>query len=171
MEDLGDERILKQICDWLEIKFHSTLMVSTWGGLRWWGDRISQNRIQADEKGFSPTISNSNWQLKLHKIDSFLLTYLMANRLDWYRYEAAVTKGLIWYFLVAVLIPIPSSYERNFLNLSNLWKLTRALDAPNIARVFYHYVRRLRYFYALLVNRRNGKHEFLEYFYVHEPTE
>ena len=39
---------------------------STWNGLRWWGDRLSQRRIKTNETGFSKSIIKNKWKKKLY---------------------------------------------------------------------------------------------------------
>ena len=53
LEDLGNKKnYRKKFCTWLNINYHITMEHSTWNGLRWWGDRLSQEKIPKFETGF-----------------------------------------------------------------------------------------------------------------------
>ena len=60
---------------------------STWNGLRWWGDKLSQQKIKKNETGFSKSITKNKWFEKLGLLEKLILKYLLYDRLIWYRYE------------------------------------------------------------------------------------
>jgi len=161
LEDLGDERTLRAICDWLGVSYHPCMKESTWAGLRWWGDRLSPNTIRPDERGFSPTIIANRWQEKLGHVDRFLLDYLLGDMLLAYGYVDARPGGMVAGLIAPFLIPLPTSYERRYLNPGYLLAAIRGRRLRVFLATFYHPLRRIAYFYRLLLRRWTHRIRFL----------
>ena len=53
------------------INFKESMVVSTWGGLEWWGDRVSKKDIKP--KGWSENRSYNGWKSKLALRDQFII--------------------------------------------------------------------------------------------------
>jgi len=90
LEDLGKRSILMEVCEWLGISYHSCMNNSTWGGLRWWGDRLSMSSTKVHEHGYSKSITKNDWRKALGKVEQLELRYLLADRLAWFQYEKSI---------------------------------------------------------------------------------
>jgi hypothetical protein len=157
LEDLGDESILHSICNWLGVAYDGCLKKSSWGGLRWWGDRLSLNKIPREEEGFSPTIISNNWERKLGTIDKFLLNYLMNDRLECYGYDHKKGSGLVLGLTVLLLIPVPTIYEWRFLSPGYAWTCIKFGHYKRTIAGPVYYFGRLMLFYKALIRRWFGR--------------
>jgi len=108
IEDLGSDDILVNMCNWLDIDFESSIKKSTWGGLLWKGDRLS-NRDN-NKSGWSEKILQNNWELKLGRIEKYLFNVLMNSRLKYYNYKYIPIKK-IDIVIALVLIVLPLKFE------------------------------------------------------------
>jgi len=89
---------------------------STWAGLRWWGDRLSESGPKPDETGFSSSMINNRWEKRLGYLDKTVLNYLLADSLDYYGYSAGTcSNGIFCSVVVFFLILIPTGHERRYL--------------------------------------------------------
>ena len=74
---------MQAACEWLGISYRQEVMKSTWNGLRWWGDTLSD--IEPDttmsEKEFANTIRSNKWVKKPNNLDQYVLNYLLYDRL------------------------------------------------------------------------------------------
>ncbi len=122
LEDMAEEEVLTEVCNWLGISFHSCITKSTWAGLRWWGDRLSIVTATRglSENDFTASIRRSNWKERLPAFDKFVLNYLLYLRLSAYSYECKKTPTLIYGPLVFMAIVLPTNYERDWLLPSRL---------------------------------------------------
>ena len=84
LESLGSNETLKKIAIWLEINYNEQLNKSTWGGLIWNGDRLSQNKRSGT--GFSKEMLKNNWEDSMTIKDKYIFNFLMYNRLKHYDY-------------------------------------------------------------------------------------
>jgi len=113
IEDLGRRDILEELCCWLDISYDEGLTKSTWGGLRWHGDRLT---IKNDnEAGWSKSVLENQWRKSLSVIDKYVLNYIMYPRLKHYGYNHKKI-GILGTVLVPFLILLPLSYEFRFLS-------------------------------------------------------
>lgn len=142
LEDLPREDIMRSIADWLGIDYADSLLRSTWAGLDWHGDRISEKTFAAT--GWSATRTENGWRKRLGALDRYVLNYLMNDRLAKYGYpvrSASILDGVA----VAVLLLLPMKYERRFWSPLHI---LHALSASNIERAQillmpYYYLRRI----------------------------
>jgi len=160
LEDLSDEKTLLDICQWLGISFDPCMKESTWGGMRWWGDEISQNQIPETERGFSKTMATNQWEQKLGALDKTVLNYLLADVLEWYGYPHTRSDGFIMACFMALAILVPTGYERRYLSPRYLGKSLVQGNIRQFIAVFYHPVRRVVQFYKWFF-RRNFGHFFI----------
>jgi hypothetical protein len=158
LEDLGDRDTLKTFCDWVGISYDGALEKSTWGGLRWWGDRLSERKIPKEETGYSPTMVRNRWQERLGRVDQFVLNHLLTPMLDTYGYSRGAGSGAGWAPLVALAILLPTIYERRYLAPGYLFHAVRRRDIRAMIRAFWHPLRRMRLFYSWLARRHFGEY-------------
>jgi hypothetical protein len=166
LEDLEGGEILETICQWLGINYDPCLRDSTWAGLRWWGDELSQNQIPENERGFSKTMATNNWSRRMSYLDNYILNYLLIDILDWYGYPGKRQTGLVHALVAALVILLPMKYERRY--LSPGYQIGNLVDG-NIRKflaAFYHPLRRMRWFYQLYYRKNYGKFTTFPYFSV-----
>lgn len=115
LEDLPRESTLIELSQWLGIDFDEILLRSTWAGLDWHGDRLSQKLFPS--KGWSEKRTENNWRSRLGSLDQYIFNFIMNSRLQHYRYE---WKAVSWLDALAVfvLIPLPMRYERYYFSWS-----------------------------------------------------
>jgi hypothetical protein len=166
LEDLANQEILGAVCMWLGVSFHPCMLESTWAGLRWWGDQVSQNKISEKERGFSKTMTNNKWEEKIPSIDKFVFNYITSDALLWFGYESIERKKILNNVLVLLAIFLPTKYEREYLSISHIFKLAIRKDIRSIFSIFYHYSRRVYYYYDILFRNIFKKNNFLEFFSV-----
>ena len=157
LEDLGDEGVLKEICQWLGISFHPCLTKSTWNGLRWWGDNISTAKIKISmsEEEFVTAIRKNNWKERLPPLDQAILNYLLNKRLASCAYKYKTMPPLIYGPLVFFGILLPTCFEKT--SLSGIFFLLIQGRFKSFSSVFYHYARRVIYFYRLFFRRHSNR--------------
>ena len=156
LEDLAEEKTLQSLCDWLGVAYHPCMLDSTWASLRWWGDKISENQIPENERGFSKTISTNNWQQKLGSLDKTVLNYLLADHLEWYGYPCHRRDGIVMAALMAIAILLPTGYERRYLSPGYLLQALAGKNLRKLIAAFYHPLRRVIWFYKLFARRNFG---------------
>jgi hypothetical protein len=156
LEDLGDRATLEKLCGWLSISYDACLEHSSWGGLRWWGDRLSERMIPEAETGYSPSMVRNRWQERLGRIDQFVLNHLLAPMLGAYEYEKGRGYHAAWAPLVALAILCPTIYERRYLSPAFLLRAGLRGDIRAVLRSFWHPARRIKMFYAWLWRRYSG---------------
>lgn len=149
VETLENENVLKGICKWLDISFDPCLKKSTWGGLRWWGDRLSILPKHKDQEEFSKAIRRNKWKHKLNKIDKLLLDYLLADRLKLLEYEFEEKKGFGHGILMWFGILLPTTYEKRHLSPSFQIGWLKSRDYKNMLFAFYCYFKRIILFNKL----------------------
>ena len=122
LEDIPREDVMRAFANWLGVDFRESMLRSTWAGLDWHGDRISNKTFAAT--GWSETRTENGWQQRLGRIDKFVLNYIMNDRLSWYRYSVKPV-GPLDAVLAALAIPLPFKCERRFLSLRHVWTTLR----------------------------------------------
>jgi len=153
LEDLGDKSVLKVFCDWVGISYDDCMEHATWGGLRWWGDRLSSSKIKKSETGFSPTISKNNWDEKLGYVEKELINFLLYSRLNWYGYECKYRPTILFALPMFFAIFLPTRYERQFLSLSYIKNSIIERKPRWIFAIFYCYLSRVLLFSRLIKNK------------------
>jgi len=156
LEDTGNDKVLNEVCKWLGVSYDTCLKQSTWGGLRWWGDRLSKKKISKHESGFSSSIIKNKWESRLNWIDKFLLGFLLSGRLNQFGYQNSNSQKWYKWIVVPFFIPIPTVYERRYLSITYLYQKIKNRDLRTIVKVFYFYLKRVRLFYRLLLSKIKG---------------
>ncbi len=155
LEDIPREDVLRAFADWLGVDFQESMLRSTWAGLDWHGDRISNKTFAAT--GWSATRTENGWQHRLGRIDKYVLNYIMNDRLRWYRYPVQPV-GPVDAVLAAMAILLPFRCELRFLSPSHIWSilhtgtnqmrlqllLTPVFYARRVQLCYRHYMRTLR---------------------------
>ena len=151
VEDLGSEHSLRQLSNWLTISYDDILTRSTWGGLAWHGDRISERGVK--DSGLSRDILRNKWEEKLSVTDKFVLAFIMHYRLKHYGYSHN-TISIYRKIGALFLILMPLRYEWRFFSLKYLRKCIQDRRTVAIARNSFSYVRRvmlfIRYYFRVL---------------------
>ena len=164
LEDLGNKMILKKFCVWIGVKYDNCMTSSTWNGLRWWGDKLSQQKIKKNETGFSKSITKNRWLEKLGLLEKLILKYLLYERLIWYRYEKKFNKNTFLFIIIFFGILVPTRYERSFLSINKILNYIRNNNTRIIFASFYYYILRVFYFYKILLFDKKYKKFTLPYF-------
>ena len=137
---------------------------STWNGLRWWGDKLSQQKIKKNETGFSKSITKNMWLEKLGLLEKLILKYLLYERLIWYRYEKKFNKNTFLFIIIFFGILVPTRYERSFLSINKILNYIRNNNTRIIFASFYYYLLRVLWFYKILLFDKKYKNFTLPYF-------
>jgi len=111
---------------------------------------------EENERGFSKTISTNNWEDRLNALDKARLNYLLADVLDWYGYPHHRHDGIVRAALMALLILLPTGYERRYLSPAYLLKALFSGNLKKVAAAFYHPPRRMFRFYKWFYRRNFG---------------
>ena len=115
LEDLPTERAMRSLAKWLGIAFDVSLQRPTWGGLDWYGDKLS--RKVYDPSDHDPARTFNHWDTKLGWLDRYLMNYLLRGRLQSDGYALRPVRP--WdHVLVPILSFWPLTYERRFWSLA-----------------------------------------------------
>jgi len=153
LEDLGNKRILQALCDWLNIKYENTLEHSTWGGLRWRGDRVSNK--ENTEVGWSAKMLENSWETKLSFTDKYLLNFLLNDRLINYKYQHSRVY-FYDYLIIPFIILIPLSFEMRFFSINYISNLLKTKNRTIILKNIAFYIKRVLLFYKVYFKRIGG---------------
>ena len=148
---------MRAIADWLGISFQPSMLESTWGGLHWYGDRLSTDSLKP--VGWTPDRSNNNWRERLGAVDLYVLNYLMYHRLQRYQYASRPVR---WWdaLILPVLLCLPLSYERRFLKPSYLVANLKRRDlrtALTLVVTPWYYLRRIALFFRYYLRTTRGR--------------
>jgi len=159
LEDLDDERVMRKVCEWLDISFQKEVMMSTWNGLRWWGDTLSDIKPTKvmNESEFTKIIRNNNWEEKLNTLDKYVLNYLLYYRLQQCGYTHEIKTGMLTFLSVVAFIFFPTTYELRDFSPRNCGALILRRQFRQLLRFPYNYVRRVSYYFQLLKRRLKGE--------------
>ncbi|MAM68913.1 MAG: hypothetical protein CMM12_09165 [Rhodospirillaceae bacterium] len=158
LEDLGDRTTLEAFCWWIGISYDDCMTRSTWGGLRWWGDRISTNKVRKDEPGYSPSMINNRWESRLHRYDQCVLNHILAPMLSRYDYSLGFGSHRAWAPVVALMILVPTTYEWRFLKPRYLLGTLARCEFRKLLRSGWHPLRRMNLYYRWLFRRHAGEY-------------
>lgn len=117
IENLNQKQVLLNLCHFFKIEYSSTLESSTFGGLKWHGDRLSK---QNDNIGTSRDILKNDWESKLSKLDLLVINTLTHDMRTFYGYTNS-SRNKAKYLLSILLCFIPLSFERNCLSFKILF--------------------------------------------------
>ena len=145
LEDLPKESTMRAMAAWIGIDYCPSMLESTWGGLRWYGDRLSPKPIESNE--WTPSRTDNNWRNRLSKRDLYLFNALMGSRLRHYGYPYDEPGPWDWLVVRAGLMR-RLSHERRFFRRDYIREkqqsirdrlVTYAYFVRRVARTLAHY--------------------------------
>lgn len=165
LEDLGEVEAMKALCHWLEVEYSESVMESTWAGLRWWGDKMSSAKTDKSmtEKEFTRAIRSNKWENKLSRIDKFVLRVLLNPQLRHYGYCPDRKPSFGAYVCALPALFLITGFEARYWRPAYLFGALRERRLKDISRVFYHYLRRVRYFLQLYGRSVRGAYYRVEF--------
>lgn len=147
IEDLGNPSVIQELCRWLGINNDHSLTKSTWGGLSWHGDSLSNAN---KESGWSRAVLENQWEKRLSFTDKYVLNYIMYYRLKHYGYSHRRI-GVIDTLLVPFMILLPLSYELRFASPSYVGEALRKGEYKKLAQNLFYYLKRVALFFKFYV--------------------
>jgi hypothetical protein len=149
LELLSKEKYLNELAFQMGINYESTMKLSTWGGLVWWGDKQSLNPI--DPTGKDRNKIDRLWRKKLSKKDQYIFNIIFNNLLKTYNYE--VKKIYFFdYFFCFLLIFTPFKFE---IKLFSMKFIIRKLKYKSIIDMIHLFSTPLFYFKARYILYRH----------------
>ena len=127
LENLLNRKYMKYLSNLLKIKFDESMLVPTFGGKIWYGDRISGTKIRTLE--WSGKRTYNGWREKLSWREKYIINYIMFSKLKRNKYEYDPIK-IFGFFLVLILAFIPFKYERRYMSIgyiNSVFRLHRLL--------------------------------------------
>ena len=127
LENLLNRKYMKYLSNLLKIKFDESMLVPTFGGKIWYGDRISGTKIRKLE--WSGKRTYNGWREKLSWREKYIINYIMFSKLKRNKYEYDPIK-IFGFFLVLILAFIPFKYERRYMSIgyiNSVFRLHRLL--------------------------------------------
>jgi len=156
-EDMSSENAMRDVARWMNINYYPSMMKSTWGGLRWWGDRLSQTKPIKDEKEFIKKLRTNNWETRLPWVDKFVFNYLLNERLAWFRYEHKKMTGPFYAVVALILILFPTKFELETYHVEYILNRIKKRQWKNCFRIPYFPLKRMAYYYKLFLRRHFGE--------------
>ena len=112
LEDLPRSDALTQLSGWLGIEYDDSMLLPTWAGLGWNGDRLS---TKVPSNTWSKDRTSNNWQKELSSRDQWFLKCLVGRRLVSCGYTEK-RPGKLQLLLAAVNSVIPMTLEWHYLS-------------------------------------------------------
>ena len=112
LEDLPRSDALTQLSSWLGIEYDDSMLLPTWAGLGWNGDRLS---TKVPSNTWSKDRTSNNWQKELSRRDQWFLKCLVGRRLISCGYTEK-RPGKFQLLLAAVNAVIPMTLEWHYLS-------------------------------------------------------
>ena len=140
IEDLGSEKIIRKLAEWLGIEHNQILYKSTWAGLDWHGDKLSGDKKTNGQ--FSKDILKNDWKDYLSKKDQYIFNFLLNDRLKEYEYSYT-KKSLLSYFLIPFLVILPLTYEKEMLSIKIIFKKITGGELFLVIKNLFFYVKRI----------------------------
>lgn len=147
IETLDRLEIHKKICADLGIQYDTCMTHSTWGGLLWYGDRLSQTKSKDPN---SRDILRNGWESKISWRDLILINYFTRQMRFHYGYTSKETAPILW-ILVPLLILMPLSFEIPYLIPTQIRKAGFSRYAMN----WFYYFKRIHFLMGLYI--RNAR--------------
>ena len=155
LEDLPREDILKNISSFLGVQLLNTMYISTWGNLKWHGDRTSAKIYKGDET-WTPDRIKNNWENNLNMFDKIVLLYSFKNIQVIFYKSKCYTKMKFILLLIAIL---PISLEFGFLKprywIENLKKNDQK-SKIKVYSILYFFLRVRFFFIKQIYDSRNS---------------
>jgi len=154
LEDLPREDILKNISSFLGVQLLNTMYTSTWGNLKWHGDRISTKIYKGDES-WSPDRVKNNWENNLNIIDKIILLYSFRN-IQVRFYQSKCYSKMKYILLLIAIMPI--SLELGFLNPKYWIKNLKKNDPKSKIKVYsiIYFFLKVRFFFLKQIYDSNA---------------
>jgi len=131
LESLLNRKYMKDLSNLLKIQFNESMLVPTFGGKIWYGDRISGAKIRKFE--WSENRTYNDWRKKLSWREKYLINFMMHSKLKRNKYEYAPIT-IYGFFLVLILALIPFKYERRYISIGHI----RSVFRTNRLRSMYY---------------------------------
>ena len=131
---------------------------STWGGLKWQGDKLSKPNREA---GWSRDVLENQWERRLSFTDKYTLNYIMNFRLQHYGYSYRRMRPLAA-LVVPFLILLPLSYELRFISPEYVKRALVKREYKKLARNGQRYLQRIVLFLKFYFRVTKGQR-------FHEP--
>lgn len=154
LEDMGNEKILNSLCQWLGILYDETLKTSTWAGLSWHGDALSP--VKNKTKGWSSEMLVNHWEKKLSWYDMYIFNYIMYHRLKCYGYKCKRISIFDTLF-VPLFILFPLRFELRFFSFEYIRKYSLGMKIKVIVMNIIWYIFRIGLFYKHYFRVASGK--------------
>ena len=117
LEDLPRPDALTQLSSWLGIEYNHSMLIPTWAGLGWNGDRLS---TKVPSNTWSKDRTHNNWQQELSRRDRWFLRCLVGRNLYSCGYtEKPPGRGQLAFAMANAVIPM--SMEWIYLNPKYIW--------------------------------------------------
>jgi hypothetical protein len=102
-------KTMKNICNWIGVKYSESLLQSTWNGKVWNGDTLSDGiKKFFDSKRYS--YSKKAWERDMYVAERIAIESIMKKEIATYGYKKYFNSKF-WYFLAPILILPPTKYE------------------------------------------------------------
>lgn len=131
LESLLNKQYMNELCNLLRIKYYESIMVPTFGGKIWYGDRISGEKIRKME--WSEKRTYNGWREKLSWREKYVISFIMYSKLKRNNYEY-IPITIYGFILVLVLSIIPFKYELRYLTIGHI----RSVFQINRLRCLYY---------------------------------
>ena len=131
LESLLNRQYMNDLSKLLKINFDESMMVPTFGGKIWYGDRISGAKNRKFE--WSENRTYNGWREKLSWREKFIISFIIHSKLKRNKYEN-IPITLYGFFLVLLLSIIPFKYELRYITASYI----RAVFRKNRLRCLYY---------------------------------
>lgn len=122
LEDLLNVDHMKSLSNLLFIDYKESMLLPTFGGKIWYGDRISGAKIRKFE--WSENRTYNGWREKLSWRERYLITFMMHSKLKRNNYDYAPIT-IPGFLLVLILALAPFRYERRYVSISYLRYILR----------------------------------------------
>ena len=156
VEDLGNDDTLRALAAWLGIDDDPALRRSTWGGLRWGGDRLSP-AMNEETEGFSARMLENGWRRRLGSVHVFVMDAILEPRLRACGYPVSRAYGPLALMAAAALIPWPTPFEWHYFSPRYLVASVRRGRFRDVAKTFAFYPLRVARRYRGLLDRVTGR--------------
>ena len=125
LEDLLNTSYMNVLSNLLKISFHESMLISTFGGKLWFGDRVSGEKNQKSK--WTANRTYNRWDEKLSWREKYIINYFMISKLQRNKYVFTPIT-FYGYFLVLFFALIPFKYELRYFTpkyLSSVFKINR----------------------------------------------
>jgi len=143
--------VMRDVCIWLEIQYHDSLLSSTWRGREWLGDSLSSNIEQCFDAN-RYLRDKDLWVKDLTNIDQIVIESLMKHEMNTFGYKRRFKRGF-WSLISIFLIIFPTRYEARLLHKALFSKMTK-ISLYIIRSMLGRYVISYRKLFTTFFNKR-----------------